>query len=80
MSKEVAIVALGIWLAILPFLGFPGSWRTPLIFLSGLSIAALGFFLRAEALSRGRGDRKDAPFSQNSASSASTHEEVRKVS
>ena len=78
MSKEVGIIVLGLWLVVLPFLGFPGSWRMVFIFLSGLGIASLGFFLRAEALSRGKG-RHDAPFTQNGASRVPHEGEQAKV-
>ena len=79
MSKEAGIVALGIWLAILPFLGFPGSWRTVFVFLSGAGVAALGFLVRAETLSRSRGFPKDASFTQNTFAGTSheTHQEGR---
>lgn len=53
MSKEMTIVALGIWVMVVPYLGVPGSWRTVILVLTGVGIAIVGFLLRGEALSRG---------------------------
>jgi|GEM_PF-1312416 len=53
MSKEVTIIALGIWVLIVPNLGIPGDWRTALLVLSGLATAIIGFLLRGESLARG---------------------------
>ncbi len=78
MSKEVGVVVLGVWVAILPFLGFPGTWRTPILFLSGLSLVGLGFYLRVEALARERGSRTGTPFAQND--DPRTHETQKIVS
>lgn len=51
MSKETGIIALGLWVFILPFLGIPGSWRTVLLVVTGMGLAVFGFMLRTEALS-----------------------------
>jgi len=67
MSKEMAIIALGIWVAAIPYLGVPGSWRTVLLVVTGLLITSLGFFLRAEVLTRGARRSKHHPFVENSA-------------
>lgn len=48
MVKEIVVVVLGLLVAVLPFLGFPSSWRTPMFALMGLAIAALGFLIRNE--------------------------------
>lgn len=53
MSKEMTLIVLGLLTAVLPFLGFPGSWRTVLFVLMGLAVAVIGFLLRARALARG---------------------------
>jgi len=53
MSKETSILALGVWVFILPFLGVPGSWRTVFLVLSGIAIVILGFLLRGEAMAKG---------------------------
>jgi len=52
MSKEISVVMLGIFVAVLPFLGFPQSWRVIFFVIAGLGIMLLGFFLRADHLHR----------------------------
>ncbi|TSC68989.1 MAG: hypothetical protein G01um101456_401 [Parcubacteria group bacterium Gr01-1014_56] len=52
MSKEVTLILLGVWVAAVPHLGVPTSWKTSIFFISGLVIMLLGFFLRTEALAR----------------------------
>lgn len=73
MSKEMTVVALGIWILILPYLGVPGSWRTTLLALTGVGLIVLGFFLRAEVLSRGGRHGSHHSFVENSATSAQEH-------
>lgn len=53
MSKEMTVIALGVLVAVTPFLGVPGSWKTVILIVSGLCIAGVGFLLRGEALARG---------------------------
>jgi hypothetical protein len=48
MSKQKGIFFLGIWVAILPFLGFPLSWKRTLALVSGAYIAYLGYLLNKE--------------------------------
>ena len=38
MSKNSFYISFGIWIAILPFLGVPNTWKTVLIVLSGIAI------------------------------------------
>ncbi len=52
MSKQKAIFFLGIWVAILPFLGFPGLWKRVLALISGAGIAYIGYLLNKERTSR----------------------------
>ena len=51
MSKEMSLIVLGIVVAVVPYLGIPGSWKTALLVLCGLGIALIGFLLRGETLS-----------------------------
>ncbi len=80
MSKETGVIAIGIWVFVLPFLGIPGSWKEMLFILTGAGLAALGFFLRTEAISRG-GVSPHAPFRdsghENPEHEANIGEEVR---
>ena len=52
MSKETAVIVLGFWVMILPYLGVPRAWLTALMIVTAMAFVVLGFFLRAEALSR----------------------------
>jgi hypothetical protein len=36
MHKNNFYISFGVWLAILPFLGVPGTWKNNLVFLSGV--------------------------------------------
>ena len=40
---------LGIWVIILPFLGFSGTLKSIILFASGLIIAGVAYALRSEA-------------------------------
>jgi len=43
MKYTKTIVTLGIIVAVLPFLGFPSSWKNVMFLIFGVSIAALAF-------------------------------------
>lgn len=70
MSKETAVIVLGGLVVIATQLGIPGSWQTAVIILSGIGLVVVGFFLRAEALSRGSKRTSHHPFVENGASAA----------
>lgn len=52
MRKERTLLFIGIWVAILPYLGFPNSWRQWLFVISGLAIMYLAYLFRQEAKTR----------------------------
>lgn len=52
MTKEKIIISLGVWLIILPFLGFPDSWKTGLIIATGVVVTYLGALVLRSAQSR----------------------------
>ena len=55
MSKEMMVIALGLWIiAVRTLLGIPGSWQTFLFIITGAALAVIGFLLRGEALGRAR--------------------------
>jgi hypothetical protein len=66
MSKEMTVIALGILVALVPYLGIPGSWRTVFLLIVGLGTALIGFLLRGEAVSRGSKHTDDHPFIESS--------------
>jgi hypothetical protein len=68
MSREMAIVVLGIWVIILPHLGIPHSWSVILTTLTGIAIIAIGLYLRAKMLSGVARRMSHTPFVENAAS------------
>ena len=65
MSKEMTLIVLGISVAVLPYVGIPGSWRTALFILAGAVVAGIGFLLRGAALSRGTSRGAHHSFVEN---------------
>lgn len=49
MRNAYIILLLGIWVAILPYLGFPYSWKNTLETLSGLGLMYVGYVLFKES-------------------------------
>lgn len=47
MSKNGLIIILGLWVALVPFLGFPGAWKTSFIVISGFLIAIISVLMIA---------------------------------
>ena len=74
MSKEVSLIILGVLVAVLPYLGFPGSWRTIMLVVLGVLIVSIGILMRRETLSRG--DTKTNSFfvDNRQQKSETTHE------
>lgn len=67
MRKARIFLVLGIWITILPYLGFPYSWKDVLITLSGLGLIYVSFMLYKE--SKKRETKKEKPldnFRENS--------------
>ncbi len=52
MRKERTLFFVGIWVGLLPFLGFPNSWRKVLFILTGIAIIYLSYLFRQEAKAR----------------------------
>lgn len=73
MSKEMTIIVLGLWVAALPYLGIPGTWRMALLVLTGLVVAIIGFLLRGESLSRGAMGSKHNTFVESTIPSPAEH-------
>lgn len=67
MSKEMTVIVLGLWVAIVPYLGVPGTWRTAILLLSGLGIAIVGFLLRGEAIGRAQHRASRSTFAETAA-------------
>lgn len=75
MSKEVTVIVLGVWVAIVPYLGIPGTWRTAILLLSGLGIAIVGFLLRGESIGRTQHRASRSTFVETTAEPQSQHHE-----
>jgi cell division protein FtsW (lipid II flippase) len=68
MPKGTAIILLALFVAIMPFLGFPSAWKTFFYVGAGLILAALSYLDKKEllaALEKQEKDRVDV-FVQNS--------------
>lgn len=52
MRKEKTLLIIGLWVAILSFLGFPSSWRKILFLFTGLAIMYLAYLFYLEAKAR----------------------------
>jgi len=82
MSKEMWIIALGVWVVVVrTVLGVPGSWQTALFVMSGAAIVVIGFLLRGEAIKRSMQSHVTQPerrgsysFIDNASSPAPAHE------
>jgi hypothetical protein len=76
MSKEMAIVALGVWVVVMPYLGIYRSWLTIFMVVTGIALMALGFLLRGEVIAKEHkahratgkpGSKERMPFEENAA-------------
>ncbi|QSH39050.1 hypothetical protein JXR01_01920 [Candidatus Kaiserbacteria bacterium] len=54
MKHTKTIVTLGIIVALLPFLGFPSSWKNIMFLILGAGIAALAFRMYTETRTKTR--------------------------
>lgn len=52
MGKETLIIALGTWVAVVPFLGFPVSWDRVLFTISGIMLVVLGILVWRDEIAR----------------------------
>jgi len=48
MRKEKTLLIIGLWVALLSFLGFPNTWRKVLFVLTGLAIMYLAYLFYLE--------------------------------
>ena len=48
MRRARVFLILGIWIAVLPYLGFPYSWKDILTTLSGLGLIGMSYMLYRE--------------------------------
>ncbi len=62
MIKAYILLVVGIWVAVLPYLGFPYSWKDILTTVSGLGLIYVSFVLYKEYKIKGE---KFDNFSEN---------------
>lgn len=66
MRKERTLLGLGIWVAVLPFLGFPNIWREVLFVCTGGALIALAILFYNQAKSRlSKNDTRSKTFVDN---------------
>jgi hypothetical protein len=65
MRKAYTLLILGVWVAILPYLGFPYSWKDILFTLSGLGLMYFSFVLYREYQSKENKEKNFDNFSEN---------------
>jgi heme O synthase-like polyprenyltransferase len=52
MRKERTLLILGIWVMILPFLGFPNTWKQIMSTITGIALIYLAYLYYHQAKSR----------------------------
>lgn len=65
MRKAYILLVLGIWVAVLPHLGFPYSWKDILVTLSGLGLIYMSFTSYKESKARQNKKETFDNFSEN---------------
>lgn len=48
MRKEKTLLIIGVWVMVLPFLGFTSTWRQVLFLITGLAIIYLAYLFYLE--------------------------------
>ncbi len=65
MRRERILLILGIWVAILPYLGFPYSWKNILFTISGLVLVFYSYEIHKENKVKQLRKQKSDNFNQN---------------
>jgi len=65
MQKARILLFLGIWVAVLPYLGFPYSWKDILSFLTGLIIIFFSYVLYRDYKIKEAKEKKFDNFLEN---------------
>ncbi len=66
MQKARILLFLGIWIVVLPYLGFPHSWKDVLTAVSGVGLILLSYLLYRESkMKEGREVKSFDNFSEN---------------
>ena len=62
MNKVRALLFLGVWIAVLPYLGFPASWKAVLTTLSGVGLIFVSFMFYKESRIKKIAENKEKTF------------------
>ncbi len=66
MKKQRTLLILGIFIALLPFTGFPNSWRKTFFVLAGLSVSYIAYLLYREKTNmQGKMHNKSNTYTDN---------------
>lgn len=66
MRKEKTLFIIGIWTIILPFLGFPDTWRKILFIITGFMLIYLAYIYYEEVKERiAKSDNRSKTFVDN---------------
>ncbi|OGI60187.1 hypothetical protein A2641_03865 [Candidatus Nomurabacteria bacterium RIFCSPHIGHO2_01_FULL_37_25] len=76
MRKVYTLLILGIWVAVLPYLGFPYSWKDVLTTLSGLGLIYISYTLYKE--SKVKENNEEKTFDNFSENNFFNREEIKK--
>ena len=62
MHKSRIFLIVGIWIAVLPYLGFPYSWKNILFTLSGLGLIGFSYIIYRESKTKESAGSADGTF------------------
>lgn len=81
MTKDLVIIVLGIWTALLSFLGLPAVWDRALLLVTGFTISILMFILRRDFFNYVRRLRKsrDGKRQTDTYAESEIHSEIEPV-
>jgi hypothetical protein len=65
MSKEKKFLTIGVWVAILPFLGFPNTFKNILFVLTGFLIIYMSYGMYLESKKEKKEEKTLDNFSEN---------------
>lgn len=65
MRKERTLLIIGLWVATLPFLGFPDSWRQTFFLITGIALVYLAYLFYKQAKERQPKENNSKTFVDN---------------
>ncbi|MDP2788464.1 MAG: hypothetical protein Q8O46_00220 [bacterium] len=71
MHRARTFFVLGIWIAVLPYLGFPYVWKNILLSISGILLSFFGYMIYLKHQTREKESKTFDNFSENQALTAS---------